>query len=117
MTIDRDDIIGEHHVAGSAGTTCSHAEVLIDDATRVITIRFSEADVTVLADGTVYQRPLSKKLRVKLAPPETTFAMMNRRTGLPTGGTRTYDTLAQMIMSLYVHAVNARTAGDSSVVE
>lgn len=111
MPINRDDIIGERAVSGSTGLTCNHFEGFFS-ADRTITIRFDEADVTVLADGTAYYKQRSGSLEVVLSPPETTFALYNRRTGLPSGGgqTRSYQNLTDYIMSLYIGARAAASA-------
>jgi len=113
MPLNRDDIIGEVNVAGSRGVTCDRAEIVIDPITRNIRVNFNLVKITVLADNTVFQEqqmPISADLTDGTGT--KTFALYNRRTGVPLAGgqTRTYDALTRDLMSLFF-----ATAANASV--
>lgn len=113
MPLNRDDIIGEVNVAGSRGVTCDRAEIVIDPITRNIRVNFNLVKITVLADNTVFQEqqmPISADLTDGTGT--KTFALYNRRTGVPLAGgqTRTYDALTRDLMSLFF-----TTAANASV--
>jgi len=113
MPLNRDDIINEAAVTGSRGITCKRIEMRIHPVTRNILVDFHLSKITVLADNTIFEEALMP-ISVDLSDGTgtKTFAIYNRRTGLPAAGgqTRQYDILTRDLMSLFF-----ATAADSGV--
>ena len=102
MPLNRDDIINEAAVTGSRGITCNRINMRIHPVTRNIIVDFHLSNITVLADNTTFERdlmPISVDLTDGTGT--KTFAIYNRRTGQPTGNTRTYDLMSRDLMSLF----------------
>ena len=102
MPLNRDDIIGEVQVTGSRGITCNAIDMRIDPVTRNILVTFRISRTTVLSDGKFFNEellPISVDLTDGTGT--KTFDIYNRRTGQPTGNTRTYDLMSRDLMSLF----------------
>lgn len=104
MPINRDDIISEAAISGSAGITCNRIEIVIDPVSRNLRANFLLSRITVLNSGKYFEesmQPISVDLSDGTGT--KTFPIYNRRTGLPAAGgqTRQYDTLARDLMSLF----------------
>ena len=102
MPLNRDDIINEAAVTGSRGITCNRIDMRIDPVTRNIIVDFHLSKITVLADNTTFEEALMP-ISVNLADGTgtKTFNIYNRRTGLATGNTRTFDLMTRDLMSLF----------------
>ena len=102
MPLNRDDIINEAPITGSRGITCNRIEMRIHPVTRDILVDFHLSKITVLADNTTFEEALMP-ISVNLADGTGTkaFNIYNRRTGQPTGNTRTYDLMSRDLMSLF----------------
>lgn len=103
MPLNRDDIISEVTVSGSAGITCNRAELIIEPVTRTIRVNFMLSKITVLADGKFFDEPIMP-VSVDLTDGTNTktFKIYNRRTGAPVPGvTKTYDAMTRDLMSLF----------------
>ena len=104
MPLNRDDIINEAAVTGSRGITCNRINMRIHPVTRNIIVDFHLSNITVLADNTTFERdlmPISVDLTDGTGT--KTFAIYNRRTGVPVQGgqTRSYDLMTRDLMSLF----------------
>lgn len=104
MPLNRDDIISEAAISGSAGITCNRIEIVIDPVSRNLRANFLLSKITVLNGGKYFEESM-QPISVDMTDGTGTkvYDLYNRRTGqkLAGGQTRQYDILTRDLMSLF----------------